>query len=438
MTGVFPRLETMSEPTITCPNCGKEIKLTESLAAPLIASTRAQYEQRIADKDAEVARREAAVKSQQTELAKAKESLDEQVAEKLKTERATIAAAEAKKAKALLAADLEQRAKDLAELQDVLKERDAKLAEAQKAQAELIRKQRELDDAKREIELTIEVRVQQSLATTREQAKREVEESLKLKVLEKEQVIDAMQRQIEELKRKAEQGSQQLQGEVLELALEEILRTKFPLDCIEPVPKGEHGGDTLHRVCGSPQQICGTILWEAKRTKNWSDGWLAKLREDQRTAKAELCVIVSHALPKDVDTFDYIEGVWVTSPKSVVPVAISLRHTLIELSLARQASVGQQSKMEMVYQYLTGPRFKQRVQAIVEAFTCMHEDLAKERKAILKQWAKREEQIERVMQSTVGMYGDLQGIAGKSLQEIEGLDLAALPGPNGAGDTECS
>lgn len=419
----------MSDPTITCPHCRAEIRLTESLAAPLIESTRQQYEKRIADKDADWARREAAVKQQQAELAKAREGMDEQVAEKLKAERTAIAAFEAKKAKAALAADMEQKAKDLAELQEVLKQRDVKLAEAQKAQAELIRKQRELDDAKREIELTIEIRVQESLATTREQAKKEAEDSLKLKVLEREQTIAAMQRQIEELKLRAEQGSQQLQGEVQELQLEDTLRLKFPLDSIEPVPKGEHGGDALHRVCGPLQQICGTILWESKRTKNWSDGWLAKLREDQRAAKAELAVIVSHALPKDVDTFDFIDGVWVTSPRSVVPVAISLRHTLIELSLARQASQGQQTKMEQVYQYLTGPRFRLRVQAIVEAFSSMQADLAKERKAITKQWAKREEQIERVMLGTVGMYGDLQGIAGQSIQEIEGLDLAALPGP---------
>lgn len=426
----------MTDPTITCPSCGTAIKLTESLAAPLIASTRQQFEKKIADKDAEVAKREAAIKDQQASIEKAKETIEEEVAEKLKTERKIIAVEEAKKAKVLLGADLDQKAKELTELQEVLKQRDEKLAEAQKAQADLIRKQRELDDAKREMDLTIEKRVQELLATTREQAKKEAEDGLKLKVAEKEQTISSMQKQIEELKRRAEQGSQQLQGEVQELVLEDTLRNKFPRDLIEPVPKGEHGGDTLHRVFGPLQQICGTILWESKRTKNWSDGWLTKLREDQREAKAELAVMVSHTLPKDVDTFDFIDGVWVTSPRNVVPVAIALRHTLIELSIARQASEGQQTKMEMVYQYLTGARFRQRVQAIVEAFSSMQEDLNKEKKAITKQWAKREEQIERVMLATVGMYGDLQGIAGKSLQEIEGLDIAALPGPTIPTETE--
>jgi hypothetical protein len=235
-----------------------------------------------------------------------------------------------------------------------------------------------------------------------------------------------MHQKIEELKQKAEQGSQQLQGEVLELELENLLRAKFPFDTIEPVPKGEFGGDTLQRVVSPSGLMSGTILWESKRTKNWSNAWLVKLREDQRTAKAEISVLVSQALPEGVETFDVIDGVWVTHPRSILPVATILRHTLLQVSTARLVNEGQQTKAEMVYQYLTGPRFRQRVEAIVEAFTCMQEDLDKERKAIMKQWAKRDEQIERVMGATVGMYGDLQGIAGKSMQEIEGLDLNAL------------
>lgn len=416
----------MTEPTIICPSCKTEIKLTESLAAPLIESTRKDFEKRLAQKDTEVAKREASLREQEETLAKVKESIDDEVASKLRLERSKIASEEARKAKLALSTDLEEKAKELEELQNVLKQRDEKLAEAQKAQADLIRKQRELDDAKREMELTVEKRVQEGLEATRDQARKDAEEQMKLKVMEKEHTISAMQKQIEELKRKAEQGSQQLQGEVQELELEAILSTKFPYDSIEPVPKGEHGGDILQRVNGHLGQRCGSILWESKRTKNWSDGWLTKLREDQRAAKAEISIIVSQALPKDVETFEHIDGVWVTHPKAAIPVAVALRHSLVEVAMARSASEGQQTKMEMVYQYLTGPRFRHRVQAIVEAFSSMQEDLDKEKKAIMKQWAKREEQIERVMQATVGMYGDLQGIAGKTLQEIEGLSIEAL------------
>ena len=416
----------MAEPTVVCPQCKTEIKLTESLAAPLLESVRRDYEQRLTQKDAEVARHEKALQEREATLQKAKESLDEEVAAKLQRERAGIAAEEAKKAKRALENDLDQRAKEITELQEILKQRDMKLGEAQKAQAEVTRKQRELEDAKRELELTVAKRVQAELDAACDKAKKDAEEELKLKVLEKEQTIVSMQRQIEDLKRRAEQGSQQLQGEVQELEIESLLSSRFPRDMIQSVPKGEFGGDVLHRVMGPLGQPCGTILWESKRTKNWSDTWLPKLREDQRTAKAEIAVIISQALPKDVETFDLVDGVWVAHPRVLLPIAITLRNTLIEVASARQASEGQQTKMEMVYQYLTGQRFRQRIQAIVEAFSSMREDLDRERKAITKQWAKREEQIDRVMQATVGMYGDLQGIAGKTLQEIEGLEFQGL------------
>lgn len=416
----------MAEPTVLCPQCKTEIKLTESLAAPLLESIRRDYEQRLTQKDADVAKREKTLYEREVTLQKARETLDEEVHHKLQQERTRIATEEQKKAKLALADDLEERAKEIADLQDVLRQRDTKLAEAQKAQADILRKQRDLEDARRELELTIEKRVLENLEAARNKARKEAEDELKLKVLEKEQTISSMQRQIEELKRKAEQGSQQLQGEVQELELEQMLSSKFPRDAILPVPKGEFGGDVLHRVMGPTGQTCGTVLWESKRTKNWSDGWLAKLREDQRTAKADVAVLISQVLPRDVETFGFVEGVWVAHPRVALPVAMSLRQTLIEVASVRQASEGQQTKMEMVYQYLTGPRFRQRVQAIVEAFSSMRDDLDRERKAITKQWAKREEQIDRVMQATVGMYGDLQGIAGKTLQEIEGLEFQGL------------
>jgi hypothetical protein len=412
----------MSDPTITCPNCRNEIKLTESLAAPLIESTRRQLERQIAEKETEITRREATVREQQQTLSRERESLQAEVEQRLKSERSAIAADEAKKARAILASDLESKVKEVSELQEILKHRDAKLAEAQKAQADVLRKQRELDDAKREIELTIEKRIQQSLAAARDQAKKEATDELKLKVAEKEQTILSMQRQIEELKRKAEQGSQQLQGEVQELELESILRSRFPHDVLEPVPKGEHGGDMLQRVFSGQTKCCGTILWESKRTKHWSDGWLAKLREDQRAARAEFAVIVSQALPNEVEVFDQIDGVWITSPRTIVPIALALRQSLVELAKLRQAGEGQQTKMEMVYQYLIGSRFRHRIQAIVEKFTEMHTDLEKERRTMTRMWAKREQQIRIAVESTAGMYGDLQGIAGRTLLEIEGLE----------------
>jgi hypothetical protein len=416
----------MAEPTVVCPQCKSEIKLTESLAAPLLESIRRDYERRLVQKDTDIAKREKTLHEREASLQKQKESMDEQVRQKMQQEQVRIAAEEAKKAKLEFGSELDRKVKEINDLQEVLKQRDTKLADAQKAQADLIRKQRELDDARRELELTVAKRVQTDLSAAREKAKKEAEDEMKLKVMEAEQTIASMQKQIEDLKRRAEQGSQQLQGEVQELEIESLLSARFPRDTIHPVPKGEFGGDILQRVIGPLGQPCGTILWESKRTKNWSDGWLPKLREDQRAAKAELAVILSQVLPKDIETFGLVDQVWIAHPKVALPVAVALRQTLIEIAGARQASEGQQTKMEMVYRYLTGPRFRQRVQAIVEAFSSMREDLDRERKAITKQWAKREEQIDRVMQATVGMYGDLQGIAGKTLQEIEGLEFQGL------------
>ena len=420
----------MTEPTIVCPKCNADIRLTESLAAPLIAATRQQFEQRLTEMDAQIVRREQGVREKERAILEARRDLEQQVVDRVaaqvKLERVRVVAEEAKKARLATAQDLETKATELRELQELLAERNLKLAEAQRAQADLLVKQRALDDARRELELTVQKRVDEGLDDVRLKARREAEDGLKQKVQEKDMTISSMQRTIEELKQKADQGSQQLQGEAQELELEQLLRMKFPQDSIEPVPKGEFGGDILQVVRSAVGQPSGTILWETKRTRHWSDAWLVKLREDQRAAKAEISVLVSQVLPKGVDTFHIVDGVWVAHPRCVFPVATILRNTLLQVTLARQVSEGQQTKTEMVYEYLTGPRFRQRVEAIVEAFSSMQEDLDKERKVITKQWVKREEQIARVMGGTIGMYGDLQGIAGKSLQEIEGLEFRAL------------
>jgi hypothetical protein len=386
------------EPTIACTSCGAQIKLTESLAAPLVEAARRDAERKLRAKEAELA-------------------------ERFQAERKRLAEEEAKKARAAFSVDLHHKDQQLEEANKRLKDQESKLSEAQKAQTEALRKERELADAKRELDLTIEKRVAEAQAAIQARAKAEAEGALLLKVQEREQTILAMQKQIEELKKKSEQGSQQLQGEVQELQLEALLRAAFPHDAIAPVPKGEFGGDAIQHVTTQFGQDCGKILWESKRTRNWSDGWLAKLRDDQRVAKADAAIIVSHALPKSIEAFGQIDGVWVTAPKCAVAVAMAIRHALVEVAAARKSGEGQQTKMEAMYQYLTGPRFRHRVEAIVEKFSEMQADLEKERKAMQKSWAKREAQIRGVIDATAGMYGDMQGIAGRSLQEIEGLDF---------------
>ncbi|MGT2440876.1 DUF2130 domain-containing protein [Bradyrhizobium betae] len=414
------------EPYIICPKCSHEIALTESLAAPLLEAERKSLQQKLAAREAEFSAKADDLRRREDEITKARESVEDQVKQRLQAERSTLAAAEAKKARDAVTSEIELFKGQLAESQQLLQERDAKLAEAQRAQAEALRKQRELDEKSRELEVTIEKRVQASQAEITAKARQAAVDEVKSQVSQKDAQIESMTRTIEELKRKAEQGSQQTQGEAFELELENLLRSKFPLDLIEPVAKGETGGDIVHTVNGQVGAPAGVILWELKNTKNWSDTWLPKLRDNKRAAKADVALIISSALPKGVETFDLVDGVYVAHPRCAVPVALTLRQGLMEVAGARTSQVGQQTKAEQVYQYLTGPRFKQRIEAIVERFKDMREDIDKERKFMAKAWAKREAQVTTMIESTVGMVGDLQGIMGQAMPEIDAIDAPPM------------
>lgn len=414
------------EPHVPCPKCGHEIPLTESIAAPLLEAERRSFQTKLAAKETEYARRDDELRQQRDDIAKARAGVEEHIRQRLETERKEVVASEAKKAREAVASDLQRRVNEIIELQRMLESNNVKLAEAQQAQAELMRKQRALDEEKRELDLTIEKRVQASVETIRTKARQEADEAARLRVAEKDQTIESMSRTIEELKRKAEQGSQQSQGEVLELELEELLRGRFPTDSIDPIGKGELGADVMQHVNGAIGQPAGIILWETKRTKAWSDGWLAKLRDDQRRSGADVALIVSQALPKHIEQFDLVEGVWVAHPRCALPVAVALRQGLIDVSSSRLVQQGQQTKMEQVYHYLTGTKFRQRVDAVVEKFNDMRGDLDKERKFMGRQWAKRETQILSVLDSTVGMVGDLQAIVGKAMPKISSLDMPLL------------
>jgi hypothetical protein len=411
----------MDDPMVTCPKCGEAFKLTDSLAAPIIEATRERFRQHLQNEIAKVEARDAALKQREQEVASKSDQLERQIEDRLAAERTKIAVEEAKKARLLLQTDLNETALQINTLKEALAARDEKLRQAQQAQAELVKKERELEDAKREVELTVQRRVSEMIATEREQAKQQAEESLQLKLRGKEEQIASMQRKIEELQKKAEQGSQQLQGEVLELELEDTLRQYFPTDKIEPVGKGELGADLVQTVVTPGGTVAGTIIWEIKNTRNWSDGWLPKLRNDKREINADEALMVSNALPKGVLTFDFKDGVWVTGPNCVLPVAAALREKIICVAGAKRTSEGQSTKMERLYDYLTGTGFRDRVEAVLEQFSEMEKDLSRERRFMERQWAKRGQQIHGVIGSTAGLHGDLEGIVGQSMLEIEGL-----------------
>lgn len=404
---------------ITCPKCQHQFPLTEVLAAPLLESVKSDYEFRLAQLQAQ---RDHARTSLEQEVA----TRINQMAEQHNKEIQTLKESALRQAKADAAYDVKVRNEQIETLTASLKRQETLLDEARKQQALAVRKEMELAEERRDLELTVQKQIQQGLDRAKESARQEIAKDYEFRLLEREQTLESLQRKLEEAQKKASEGSGRLQGEAQEVALEGILKAKFPTDNITPVPKGEFGGDVVQDVVAQGIGATGRILWESKRTKTWSDGWLAKLRDDQRSAKADISILVTQTMPKDFPAFGLLDGVWVTNFELAPLVAHVLRLGLVDVSIARKSQEGQGTKMAMVYEYLTGSRFRQRVEAIVEAFSSMKEDLDKERKAITKQWAKREEQLERAMQGTVGMYGDLSGIAGSSFPELPSLSLQGL------------
>jgi hypothetical protein len=341
----------------------------------------------------------------------------------LEVEKVRIQSEEAEKARSLLSLEIKEKASKIEYLQQLGEERDQKLAQAQQSEANYIRLTRELEDKVREVDLTVQKKVKEEQESILAKAKNEADEAHKLTVEELKKTISTLTSDLEQAKNRAEQGSQQMQGEVQELELESMLRNFFPYDVITPVPKGIQGADTIQEVRNEFGQSIGTIIWESKRTKGWNNEWLSKLKSDQQNAKSTVAVIVTATLPSDINTFGLKDGVWISDWRSALPLAVALREQVIEVGQAKITQKGIETKSEQVYLYLTGQQFKMRVERITEAFHSLHDDLIKEKKAMTKLWAKREQQLAKVIQSTSGMYGDLQGIAGQSMQTIDGLEF---------------
>lgn len=399
---------------IKCPNCQSSIEITEVMSAQLSAQIRADVENEVAAKRLEIAKLTHQVNQREAELESRSSQIEREVAQQMKEERERVFAQAQQAAEENLHEQLASREQELGQLRERLKE-------SQKAELELQKKQRELQDRADALELEVAREVNEKRSEIRKQAMEDADEQHRLNMAEKDSQIQGLLKKIDELKRKAEQGSQQTQGEVQEIALEDLLQTSFPSDSIAPVAKGTRGADTLQGVYDGTGQCCGQILWESKRTKNWSNTWLAKARDDQRSARASCVVMVSEALPEGVRTFALIEGVWVCSWSCVVGLAAALRNCLIEVGKCKLAVQGQHDKMELVYNYLSGSEFQQRVEGVVEAFVTMQTDLESEKRSMNRVWSKREKQIQRAVINMAGMYGDLQGIIGSSMPTIEGL-----------------
>jgi len=405
--------------TIICPKCKYEIEVTEVLSSQLRDQIRKEYEADLRKKEQEFQAKAEDLRRREQAIEASKQTIDAEVQARLAKERVRVDQDALAKAREAVALDLKDRDSQLADAK-------TRLQQAQQAELDLRTKTRELEEQKREFELTLARKLDEERQQIRDAAKKEATEERALKEAEKDKLVDDLRKQIGELQRKSEQGSQQAQGEVMELELEDLLRRHFPYDDIVPVPKGVHGGDVLQHVHDPGGCLCGTILWESKRTKAWSDGWLPKLRDDQRAAKAQLAVLASIEMPKGITTFASVDGVWVTTRPCLLGLASALRAGLIEVASAKRALDGRQGKMEILYHYLSGPECRHRVEGIVEAFATLRDDLEAEKRATQKLWAKREKQLERAVANTAGFYGDLSGIIGASLPQIEKLEFPAL------------
>jgi hypothetical protein len=382
----------MNEPLIACPNCGTEIELTEALAAPLHAKLEAAHQSQLAQLQAQLRRETEALVGRAEKKAREDSSLERKILER--------------------------------ELAD---ER-ARRAAAQQAELELRKEKGALESRARELDLEVARRVDSERERLQETLRRGFAEQHDLKLKEKEKLIDDLRRALEEAKRKSEQGSQERQGEVLEIDVQAELERRFPQDIVSPVPRGARGADLLQEVRDGALRACGLIIWETKNTKRWQPGWLDKLKDDQRAVGANLAVLVSTALPDGIVEFGRIDGVWVAGLRTWPALALALREQLIQVAFAHAASDGKHEKMELLYHYLAGDQFCSRVAAIVEAFAALESQLNRERVAMQRIWKEREKQIERALASAAGMYGELRGIVGSSLPNVPALELEPMAG----------
>ncbi len=317
--------------------------------------------------------------------------------------------------------DAEDFKRKISLLQTQQVEKDKALAAANQREAELLQKETQLDNEKRELELTVKRKLSEERDNVYRTAKEKADEENRLKLEAERKRADDAIKAAEELKRRLEQGSQQAQGEILEINLEDKLRATFKTDEFSPVPKGISGGDLVQTIRGVGGTV--TILWEFKNTKSWSDGWVEKIKANQRSGKHDLAAIVTRALPKDIINCGNKDGVWICDTDSLAGIAMALRTGLLDALHARASAEGRQQKMDMLYDYLAGTEFRSRISAVVEAFAQIQGDLSKEKIAMEKIWSSREKQLQKAILNMSGLYGDMQGIIGASLPNIQILEL---------------
>lgn len=411
----------MSEQTsIKCPNCGTSIDVNDILKHQLEDKIREEYQQKASEQAKEMTAKNEALETAKAEFEAKKKQENELFAERLEQAKKV----SEKEISEKLQKKLEDENKDrLAEMEKELGAKSEKLRELSKMEGEVAKLQREKLELKDTIEAAAQKQLNEQIAIERERIQKTEKDKSELREKELLMQIEAQKKLTEEMKRKQEQGSMQLQGEVMELAIEEWLASQFPLDTIDEIKKGASGADCLQIVNTRELQDCGTIYYESKRTKAFQATWIEKFKNDIREKNANLGVLVTEVLPSGMERMGMKDGIWICTFEEFKGLSAVLRETIIRVSQAVQNQENKGDKMTMLYDFLTSNQFHLQMEGIVEGFTQMQEDLLKEKRAMQSIWKQREKQIDKVINNAVNMHGAIRGIAGNAVQSIKALEL---------------
>jgi hypothetical protein len=406
---------------IVCPKCNYQFDLNQSIRNSLKeeakAEAREEYKGHLQDIKTQKAQLHQQITQFETqkiaEAQKLKAEAEAELSQKLSEERIRL--------KNQLQNEQDEQFKSI---QDELNEKSKQLQEFHKAKAEVERLKRENAEIENRVEAQLQERLTHQLRDEREKIKADLENSLKMDILEKETVIQQLQNSLKDAQQKAEQGSMQLQGEVQELAIEQWLKSSFPLDSIDEVKKGEYGADIIQIVNNGVKNSCGKIAYESKRTKHWGSDWLEKFRDDMQRSGATVGILVTSVMPKDREKAfqDSQTGIWVCKFNEFKTIAQILRQYVIDIDSAFGTQKNRDEKMALLYDYMSGKQFETRITTIVDAFQNMKDVIEKERKAMTNHWKAREKELERIILNTTSLQGEIQGITGSSIETIEMLE----------------
>jgi len=406
--------------TIKCPNCGSDIDVNDVLYHQLENELKRKFNAEVEAKRKEYKDALSKLKSQEEAIKKQREKFEDELKkatdERLKEEK--------RKLQEEIKRQLQDEQKESMELLKAeLKEKSEQVRELNKSKIEIEKLKREKDEIELKIKAETELKLNQKLKEEREKLQKTIQEENELKFKQKEEQLKQLQEQLKIAQRKAEQGSMQLQGEVQELAIEEYLKDKFPLDSIEEIKKGARGGDCIQIVHTREAQNCGSIYYESKRTKEFQKSWIEKFKADMREKGVDVGVLVTSVYPSGMDRVGLVDGVWICSYEEFKGLCQVLRESIIKIHYAKKSQENKGDKMSLLYNYLTGNEFKMQVEAIVEGFSTMQSDLDKEKRAMAKIWKQREKQLEKVLENTIGLYGSIKGIAGSEIPYVKALEL---------------